>query len=205
MSLIYKYRLPLVRYSIFISVLNAQTMRKNVLLLVIVIGGLSRVVAQDTLSQMTASDSKLAGYHIGVVQILFAANHGEVTWLNQSDFYSIGFPMGITFHSKGSSKFDLEFVPVFKPYASQEDKPYEVHFIVHPGILFPMHHGWTFGLRAAFEVGDGVFGVTPLLNKSFGNGDRSHFFIEIVAPGRFGPNKDSSYTQLAGVHLGFGF
>lgn len=180
-------------------------MRKNAILVVIILLGLSKMAAQDTLSQMMTCNSKLAGYHIGVVQILCAVNHGEVTWLDKSDFYSIGFPMGITFNSKGTSKFDLEFVPVLKPYAGQEDKPYEVHFVVHPGILFPMKHGWTFGLRAAFEVGDGVFGFTPLLNKSFGSGDRSHFFIELVAPGRFGPDKDSSYTQLAGIHLGFGF
>lgn len=189
----------------FLRYIKSSLMKKTGLLLVILLWVLRSVHAQDTMHVMEPPVSKLAGYHIGVVQILFAANHGEVTWLDKSDFYSIGFPMGVTFNSKGSSKFDLEFVPSLKPYAGQEDKPYEVHFLLHPGILFPMKHGWTFGLRAAFEVGDGVFGFTPLLNKSFGSGDRSHFFIELVAPGRFGPNKDSSYTQLAGIHLGFGF
>ena len=180
-------------------------MKKAFLLFVILIWIIRSATAQDSLLVATPPTPKVAGYHIGVVQTLFAANQREITWLDQSNFYSIGFPMGITFNSGGKSKFDLEFVPSLKPYAGQEDKPYEVHFLVHPGVLFPMQKGWTFGLRAAFETGDGVWGFTPLLNKSFHGNGHSSFFIELVAPGRFGPGKDSGYTQLLGLHLGVGF
>jgi hypothetical protein len=148
--------------------------------------------------------SKLAGYHFGVVQIIFAVNDGEVTTLDKSDFYSIGFPFGLTLNTGCKTKIDLEFVPSIKPYLEQE-KPYEVHFLFHPGVLFPLNHGWTFGMRLAFEVGDGQYGFTPLINKSFKMSDHSSFFIELVAPARFGPEKDSGYTQLGGIHLGIGF
>ena len=149
--------------------------------------------------------SKLAGYHFGVVQIIFAVHNGETSTIDQSNFYSIGFPVGLTLNTGCKTKIDLEFVPSIKPYVNQDEKPYEVHFLFHPGVLFPIGKGWTFGMRLAFEVGDGQYGFTPLLNKSFKMGDQSSFFIELVAPARFGPEKNSGYTQLGGIHVGIGF
>ena len=68
-----------------------------------------------------------------------------------------------------------------------------------------MKNGWTLGLRAAFEIGEDQFGFTPLVNKAFKLRSGTAFFVEIVAPGRFGPEKDTGYTQLGGVHIGLGF
>ncbi|MBK8954802.1 MAG: hypothetical protein IPM34_04495 [Saprospiraceae bacterium] len=145
-----------------------------------------------------------AGYHIGVVQPVLAINRGDVRYFYQNDFYAIGFPMGINFKLAGEVKFDFEFVPLLKPNVDL-DKPYEVHLLYHPGFLFPIGNGLTFGFRLAFETGQGQFGFTPLLNKAFEIGNDAVFFIELVAPGRFGPNKNSGYTQVFGLHVGFGF
>ncbi|HRG69497.1 MAG TPA: hypothetical protein PLS73_11655 [Saprospiraceae bacterium] len=145
--------------------------------------------------------TKFAGYHVGVVQILFGVHKSELSALDKSDFYSIGFPMGLTFNTGCKLKIDFEIVPVVKPYL-QEETPYKVHLLYHPGILVPLNKNFTFGLRLAFEAGENQFGFTPLLNKSFALGKRSIFFIELVAPIRFAKNQ--AFNQLIGIHLGLG-
>lgn len=160
--------------------------------------------AQDSIVVEQPGLPKVAGYHVGVVQIIFAHNNGETVYFDRTSVYSIGFPFGITFNTKGKLKIDLELVPFINPYI-YSDRPYDIHLLYHPGILYALNHGWTIGLRAAFEVGVGQFGFTPLINKSFKCKNGNAFFVELVAPGRFGPDKDSGYTQLGGVHLGIGF
>jgi len=138
------------------------------------------------------------------VQIIFAHNNGETVYFDRTSVYSVGFPFGITFNTKGKIKIDLELVPFINPYI-YSDRPYKIHLLYHPGILCPLGKDWTFGLRAALEIGEGQFGFTPLINKAFKFKSGNAFFIELVAPGRFGPEKDSGYTQLGGVHIGLGF
>ena len=74
------------------------------------------IKAQDSDKKMEESSSLLAGYHAGIVQIMFAVNKDNFTTLDKYDFYFIGFPFGITFNTPGKLKFDLEFVPIIKPY-----------------------------------------------------------------------------------------
>lgn len=177
---------------------------KRLLFLSFLASAFSYIVAQESVIVIPTSTVKVAGYHLGVVQIIFATNKEGTSFMNESDFYTIGFPMGITLNTSGRPKIDLEIVPVIKPHAAS-DEPYESHLIIHPGILFPMKYKWTFGLRLAFETNEGQFGFTPLLNKAFKLGEHSVFFAELVAPVRFGPEKDSGVTQLGGVHIGVGF
>lgn len=157
-----------------------------------------------SLRSQDSTATGIAGYHIGIVQPILAAQNGEVHYINEANFYAIGFPMGITLHTSGKALIDLEFVPFIKPYANTST-PYDVHLLVHPGILIPMGDRFTFGFRLAFETGQGQFGFTPLINKAFSLGDHSVFFVELVAPARFGPEKNSGYTQALALHLGFGF
>jgi hypothetical protein len=179
-------------------------MNKLVLLLAmtVVLAGLTADAQETTPSP--APSKGLAGYHVGVVQPIVSFNNGETHYFTEYDHYAIGFPLGITFHTPGKTLIDMEFVPLIQPYANSS-KPYDVHLLVHPGILFPMSHGWTFGFRLAFETGAGQFGFTPLINKGFKIHDNHVFFIELVAPGRFGPEKNSGYTQVLGLHVGLGF
>jgi len=145
------------------------------------------------------------GYHIGIVQPLLAFNKNKSTYFTDYDFYSIGFPFGITLTTSGSVLIDLELVPFIKPRIDDDAVPYEVHLLYHPGILIPVGHGFTVGLRAAFEPGNDQFGFTPLVNKGFSLNKGMQFFVELVLPGRFGPEKSSGYTQVAGFHMGVGF
>lgn len=165
---------------------------------------LNQIHSQDTNVAEKISSPKVLGYHFGVVQIAFAINKGDVIYLDKYDFYTIGFPFGISLKTPGKAIIDLEFVPVIKPYLTTET-PYNVHLLYHPGILYPLKKGWTLGFRLAFESGEKQFGFTPLINKAFRINEGSVFFVELVAPGRFGPAKNSGYTQLGGLHLGFGF
>lgn len=157
--------------------------------------------------QMTDSISRgsIKGYHIGVVQPILAIHNNQTTYLSDYEFYSIGFPFGITLNTSGALLIDLEIVPFIKPYLNDDSKPYEIHLLYHPGILLPLGHGFTAGLRVAFESGTNQFGFTPLINKGFKLSQATKFFIEIVFPGRFGPGKDSGYTQLIGAHIGLAF
>lgn len=153
----------------------------------------------------TVNHPAIKGYHIGVVQPVFAFHQNKTRYLTEYDFYSIGFPFGLTLRTSGRFLIDLELVPFIKPYADDAGKPYDVHLLYHPGVLYPVGSGFTLGLRAAFESGQNQFGFTPLINKSFKIGPAGSLFIELVFPGRWGPEKSSGYTQIGGVHLGFGF
>ncbi len=149
--------------------------------------------------------SMVKGYHIGIVQPLLAFNRNKTTYFTDYNFYSIGFPFGITLTTSGSVLIDLELVPFIKPRIDDDAVPYEVALLYHPGILVPVGHGFTFGLRAAFEPVNDQFGFTPLINKGFKMNNGTSFFCELVFPGRFGPEKSSGYTQIVGIHLGLGF
>ncbi|MBK8699258.1 MAG: hypothetical protein IPN29_06795 [Saprospiraceae bacterium] len=152
----------------------------------------------------TDAKPKLLGWHAGIVQLFFATHNGQTSYINESDFYTIGMPMGLSLRTSGKLVFDLEVVPFFKPHLNT-DKPYETHLLFHPGVLYPLGNNWTFGFRLAWENGYNQFGFTPLINKSFPIGRGASFFVELVAPGRFGPAKDSGYTQVGGIHIGLGF
>ena len=164
---------------------------------------LSIIHAQETITPAPPAKG-LAGYHIGVVQPIVSINNEETHFFTEYDHYAIGFPIGATFHTGGKVLFDMEIVPLIKPYANSEE-PYDVHLLVHPGMLLPVGHGWTLGFRLAFEMNAGQFGFTPLINKAFKIDEGHVFFLELVVPGRFGPEKNSGYTQVFGLHVGFGF
>jgi hypothetical protein len=162
------------------------------------------ILAQDTLKEQDVSKNPVKGYHIGIVQPLISIQKGEVTNLLDYDVYSVGFPIGISLATPGKAIIDMEVVP-FVAAALELRENFEVHILYHPGILYPLGSGFTLGLRLAFESGKGQFGFTPLINKSFPINKHSKFFLEIVAPGRFGPNEKTPYTQIFGLHAGVAF
>lgn len=165
-----------------------------------------QVNAQDSImvSTMNEHSCKVKGYHIGVVQPIVSFNKGEATNIFAYDKYAIGFPTGITLTTSSKLLIDLELVPFVAPLLEKRDN-FEVHLLYHPGVLLPLDSGFTLGLRAAFESGTGQFGYTLLLNKAFDICNSTKFFVELVAPGRWGPNEKSGYTQVLALHLGLGF
>lgn len=146
----------------------------------------------------------IRGYHIGVVQPLMKIQNNEAIYLTRNSFYTIGFPMGITFGAGKRLLFDMEFVPFVTPFLGTND-PIKVHLLYHPGLLIPLGEGFTAGIRLAYEVGIDQIGATLLLNKSWKLSGNSSFFTEFVLPGRVGPDKSSGYTQIVALHLGIGF
>jgi len=154
-------------------------------------------------TKVHGQSSKLEGYHVGIVQPILSVNRGDAQYFYQNEIYTIGFPIGLTFKMGTSVKFDLEMVPFFKPNVDLQ-RPYEINLLFHPGLLFPLGSAWTFGTRLAFETA-GSFGITALINKGFNMGGDRVFFVEMVFPGRWGPDKNAAYTQSLAFHFGIGF
>jgi hypothetical protein len=151
---------------------------------------------------MAAAQENVGG-HIGFVIPWVTHANGQTTSI--ADNFSIGFPIGVTLKGKGRMALDLEFVPTI------QDRPRQVSLLVHPGVLYGLGHGFTAGMRAAFDVNSSQFGFTPLLNKSWPiknhNGFFKAYFVEAVLPVRFnrptgGP---SSNPVTFATHFGLGF
>ncbi len=179
---------------------------KNIklLILAILLINFSQTFAQvDIKPEKKQEVTAFRGLHVGIVHPLVAMNQGTTSSIADDDFYAIGFPIGITFNTSCNLLFDIEFVPFINP--GNDLTPHSTHLLFHPGILKPLGKGFTFGVRAAFELGQGQFGFTPLLNKAFKLKNGSAFFTELVLPGRFGPDENSGYTQVIALHLGIGF
>jgi hypothetical protein len=163
---------------------------RSTLLLVCVSAAVSGASAQDRL-----------GGHVGFVLPLVTHAGGQTTTLG--DNYSMGFPMGITVKGSGRLAFDMEFVP------SVQNSPRQVSLTVHPGLVAGVGHGFSVGMRAAFDINSSQLGFTPLVNKSWPieNGFFKAYFVEAVVPVRFnrpagGPNTN---PVTFGLHFGLGF
>jgi hypothetical protein len=78
------------------------------------------------------------------------------------DSYSFGMPFGINVGAQGHRmSVDFEFIPTVS------QSPHETTLTVDPGVLYKLDHGYTVGLRAAFDIDASRVGVVPLLNKSW--------------------------------------
>ena len=142
------------------------------------------------------------GGHMGVVFPLVTHAGGETT--NLADNLNFGFPVGITVKGSGRTAFDMEFVPTI------QDSPRHVGLTLHPGMLWGLGKGFTFGMRAAFDVNSSTFGFTPLLNKAWpihGEGFFKAYFVEAVMPVRFNRPQGGPATNAVGfgMHFGLGF
>ncbi len=143
--------------------------------------------------------------HIGLMQMLVSIREAGVRDISLYDYYTLGFPVGITFPTGGRLLFDMEMVTFVKPYAGNPDQPVEFELLIHPGFLIRVGSGFSIGLRGAVEINQGNHGFTPLLNKSFPLKNGNAFFVELVLPGRFEADKSGSYSQEVGIHAGFAF
>lgn len=143
--------------------------------------------------------------HIGLMQMIFAVSDGDTRDLSYSSYYSIGLPVGISFPTGGRFVLDLEMVSFVRPHFDNPDRDVEVDLLLHPGFLARLGHGFSAGLRAAAELNSDKYGFTPLVNKSFPLKSGNSFFVELLFPGRFDPEKSGTYTQEFGIHAGFSF
>ncbi|HEY6251337.1 MAG TPA: hypothetical protein VI685_15375 [Candidatus Angelobacter sp.] len=143
------------------------------------------------------------GGHVGFVIPWVTHANGNTNTV--FDNFAIGFPFGVTFKGQGRFAVDFEFVP------SISTNPHEVTLTVDPGILWRLEHGFTTGVRIAFDVNSSRIGFIPLLNKSWKFKDQSHFFkayfVEADLPVKFDRPTGGPATNSVtfATHFGLGF
>ena len=141
----------------------------------------------------TGRTNKLGG-HFGIVHPLVIFSGGKTTTIANS--YNVGFPTGVTIKTSTKFAFDIEFVPFI-------NEGNRVNLLFHPGALFPLGKNFTFGTRAAFEINQGAYGFTPLLNKAFPMKNNTAVFAELVLPVRF--DGFGNMATIIALHIGIGF
>jgi hypothetical protein len=145
---------------------------------------------------------------IGIPWVTWAGGpNGETTNVFKS--YSINVPFGITVQGQGPVFFDFEFVP-----GVNQGPPHNTSLTVDPGVLFKLGHGFTFGMRAAFDVNTSRVGFIPLLNKSWPLHSQPSqkaffktFFVELDVPVKFDrpPGERATNPVTLATQVGFGF
>jgi hypothetical protein len=152
----------------------------------------------------TANAQVSVGGHVGIVIPWVTDSSGTTTTV--FDSYSIGFPIGVDFKGQGPWAVSLETVPFVN-----QGPPHEVTFLVDPGILYGLEHGFTVGVRAAFSVNSPQVGFIPLINKSWKFKDQKGLFkayyAEFDFPVQFSRPTGGPATNSVtfATHFGLGF
>lgn len=136
------------------------------------------------------------------VQGYFAVFHpivGHNTPTNFKDSYVVGFPIGITVFKKEKIGYIFELFP-FIQADSTGSKLSKIVF--HPGIVFPLKHGFAFSVRAAFES-TGRYGMTQVFNKAIIKTKSGAFGASLVIAERFGNSLPTSVSLGIGIGLSF--
>jgi hypothetical protein len=145
---------------------------------------------------------------IGIPWVTWAGGpNGETTNVFKS--YTINVPFGVTIQGQGPVFVDFEFVP-----GVNQGPPHNTALTVDPGILYKLGHGFTFGMRAAFDVNTSRVGFIPLLNKSWPLHSQPSqksffktFFVELDVPVKFNrpPGERATNPVSLATQVGFGF
>ena len=124
-----------------------------------------------------------------------------------ADQFSIAIPFGVTVKGPGRVAFDMEVAPGITQALHGGGQSTNVS--LHPGFLFGLGNGFTFGMRALFDVPSSDVGFIPLINKSWPIHDSflKAYFVEGDLPVVFNrpPGGPSSNAVTFGVHFGVGF
>jgi hypothetical protein len=166
-------------------------------------------VAFQVVATTTAHAQTTVGGHVGVLVpwITWAGGeNGQTTTV--FDYWSIGLPFGVTVRGQSRVFVDFEFVPAVTqiPHLT-----HETTLTVDPGVLYRLDHGFTIGLRAAFDIDSSRVGFIPLVNKSWKlsnqNGFFKTFFAELDLPVKFSrpPGGPATNPVTLATQFGFGF
>lgn len=146
------------------------------------------------------------GGHIGVLVPWVTWQGGQTTTV--FDYYSIGMPFGVTVRGQSRVFVDFEFIPTVSQVPHQT---HETTLTVDPGVLYKLDHGFTVGLRAAFDINSSRVGFVPLVNKSWkltkGDGFFKTFFAEVDLPLKFSrpPGGPATNPFTIATQFGLGF
>ena len=140
------------------------------------------------------------GGHVGVVIPIVSRGNGTTTTI--ADDFIIGFPFALTVRTNSPAAFDFEFVPIINTSSNQDFR-----FLVHPGIVYSIGKRYAVGVRAAYEIGTGNYGFTPIVNRSFKLTKKTNYFIEADFPVRRErrPNRSRFASIGFAIHSGISF
>jgi len=150
-----------------------------------------------------ASAQTTVGGHIGILVPWVTRAGGNTTTV--FDTFSLGLPFGVSIKGQGRMFVDFEFIPHIN------QNPHLATLTVDPGVLWRLDHGFTVGLRAAFNVNSSSIGFVPIVNKSWKLHDQSGFFKtffgEIDVPVTFDRPTGGPATNPVtfATQFGFGF
>ena len=143
------------------------------------------------------------GGHIGILVPWVTRAGGNTTTV--FDTFSLGLPFGVSVKGQGRMFVDFEFIPHIN------QNPHLATLTVDPGVLWRLDHGFTVGLRAAFNINSSSIGFVPIVNKSWKLHDQSGFFKtffgEIDVPVTFDRPTGGPATNPVtfATQFGFGF
>ena len=148
-----------------------------------------RVLAQSQNSLPTPPTyPRMVGY-LGILHPLATWNEKGIE-TNFTDYYVVGFPIGLNLWKTKQIGFSVEIVPLIR---AQNGTSRVANVLFHPGVLVNLGHDFTFAGRLAFETG-GRYGVTPVLNKIVKRGQTLSYFLAVPLPIRFGNDLPTSAT-----------
>jgi hypothetical protein len=130
---------------------------------------------------------------------IVARGNGTTTTI--ADDFVIGFPFGLTVRTNSPLAFDFEFIPIMNTSSNQDFR-----FLIHPGAVYN-YKKYAAGVRAAYEIGTGNYGFTPIVLRSFKLTEKTNYFIEADFPVRWErrPNRTRFASIGFAVHSGISF
>jgi len=152
----------------------------------------------STMMGVMGKKSSRFGGHIGFVVPIVGRGNGNTSTI--ADRFQFGFPVGLTVKTKKSVAFDFEFIPFFNTGR-------DFVMVIHPGIIYGFKKNYAVGVRAAYEAGNGSYGITPLISRGFKINEKVGFFVEADFPIRsnYRPYQDRFGSIAFAMHAGFAF
>jgi hypothetical protein len=116
------------------------------------------------------------------------SDHAPV--FNFSEYYLVGFPVGVNLWKTANIGYSLEVVPFVRAEGGTSRVS---NVLIHPGLLLGLGKGFALASRLAFET-SGRYGLTPVLNKTFRRPGPVSYFVAMPLPIRFGTDRAASFT-----------
>ena len=156
----------------------------------------------------TASSPKITEYFCVYHTIGNYSSGNAPVYLFGSNEYKLWLPFGINVFKNPKVGFSIEIMPCFESVntsnkGESQSKISEVVF--HPGLVFPLHHGFTLTERVAMST-SGRYGVTQIFSKTLFRDKYCNYFASIPMGLRFGNENDGSTNAFFwGITFGASF
>jgi hypothetical protein len=167
------------------------------ILFVFMLAWINTTSAQTPTPSPPTSVPRIIGYQ-GIIHPIVTWNKNQ-TETNFSDYYVVGFPMGLNLWKTKNIGFSVEMIPFIR---AQNGTSRVANVLFHPAMLFNLGHHFTFASRLAFET-SGRYGLTPAFSKIIKKGSHNSLFVAVPLPIRFG--NDQPVSLGAGLQFSITF